>query len=204
MTHSPLLDQLIQQLRMLPGVGPRSAQRMVFQLLLEPKERVRDLAKTLERMIQEIQHCQRCRTYCESPECKLCQNPTRDESLLCIIETPAEMLSLEQSGVYKGRYFVLHGRLSPLDGIGPEALGIPQLLAQLKHPALQEVILATNPTVEGEATAYYLTDIAHKMGKKVSRIAYGVPVGSELEYIDGQTLTHAVLMRQVLARVEGG
>jgi recombination protein RecR len=169
---------------------------MVFQLLSEPKSTLQGLAHTLLRVSEEIDHCQQCRTYTEQPICPLCANPKRDSSVLCVVETPAEMLSLEQSGVFRGHYFILHGRLSPLDGVGPDALGIPVFLERLKNPLLQEIILATNPTVEGEATAYYLTELAMQYQKKISRIAYGVPVGSELEYIDGQTLSHAVLMRQ--------
>lgn len=196
MSFSPLVDQLIQSLRCLPGVGPKSAQRMAFKLLSSKDRREGyQLANVLTQSMDNVQYCQRCRTFSESALCNLCSHPQRDPALLCVVETPADVLAVEQTSTYRGFYFVLRGRLSPLDGIGPRDIGIDQFLERLAEPELQEVILATNPTVEGEATAHYIADLVKQHQKKASRIAYGVPLGGELEYIDGGTLSQALIGR---------
>ncbi len=193
-----LLEQLINALRCLPGVGPKSAQRMAFYLLERGRNSGRNLARTLEKAMTQIGHCNHCRTFCETEVCALCGNPKRDQHLLCIVETPADVLAIEQTGGYKGLYFVLRGHLSPIDGIGPEELGIGELLQRLTTLPLQEVILATNPTVEGEATAHYLATLIKQRGIAISRIAHGVPIGGELEYVDGGTLARALTGRVTL------
>lgn len=198
MSFSPLIQQLINALRRLPGVGPKSAQRMAFHLLERDKEGGRQISRVLDEAIEKVGHCQRCRTLCEESLCRLCDNPVRDHSLLCIVETPVDVLAVEQTGSYRGVYFVLMGHLSPLDGIGPEDIGIELLHFRLKENQIQEVILATNPTVEGEATAHYLAETIKEYGIKVTRIAHGVPFGGELEYIDGGTLTRALVARELL------
>lgn len=197
MNFSPLVEQLIQALRCLPGVGPKSAQRMAFKLLSSSERREGyQLAAILTQAMENVQYCQRCRTFSESALCNLCANSQRDPSLLCVVETPADVLAIEQTSSYRGFYFVLRGHLSPLDGIGPRDIGLDQLLERLAEPQLEEVILATNPTVEGEATAHYVADLVKQHQKKASRIAYGVPLGGELEYIDGGTLSQALVGRQ--------
>lgn len=196
MGYSPALGQLIHKLQLLPGVGPKSAQRMALSLLEKKPAEGLALAAAIQTALERIRRCQGCRTYTETELCQICQDRQRDASLLCVVESPLDLMILEQSSVYAGRYFVMHGRLSPLDGVGPEALGLDQYQALLTDPGLQEVILATNATIEGEATAYYLTDLAKAAGKQVSRLAQGVPMGSELEFIDGRTLSHALLSRQ--------
>lgn len=196
MSFSPLINQLITALRCLPGVGPKSAQRMAFHLLERERSQGLTLAKTLESAIEKIGHCQRCRTLSETDLCSLCINHHRDASLLCVVETPADVIAIEQTGSYRGYYFVLMGRLSPLDGIGPEELGIDQLVKCLNDFPPQEVILATNPTVEGEATAHYLAGLIKQHNINATRIAHGVPMGGELEYIDGNTLTRALAGRE--------
>jgi recombination protein RecR len=191
MNASPLLSQLIEALRCLPGVGPKTAQRMAFQLLLRNRDRGKHLAKTLQDAMHDIQHCQKCRTFSEHLFCQLCQSTTRDSSLLCIVESPADIFAIEQMGNYRGFYFVLMGHLSPLDGIGPNDLGMKELATRFHDEHLKEVILATNPTVEGEATAHYISELIKPYPIKVTRIAHGVPLGGELEYIDSGTLAHA-------------
>lgn len=198
MSFSPLINRLCAALRCLPGVGPKSAQRMVFHLLERNKQGGLELAHLLEEAITKVGHCGSCRTLCEERECRLCANPNRDRSTLCVVETPADVLAVEQTGGYQGVYFVLMGHLSPLDGIGPEDLGVDLFRARLGTGEVQEVILATNPTAEGEATAYYLAEIAKLQAIRVSRIAHGVPFGGELEYTDGSTLARALLARVLL------
>jgi len=198
MQFSPLLTELIEALRCLPGVGPKTAQRMAFQLLERQREKGNYLANTLLAAMQKIDHCRRCRTFSETDICKLCSSSHRDPSLLCIVENPIDLVALEQIGIYRGLYFVLMGRLSPLDGIGPENLGIKELAALLAQGDIKEVILATNPTVEGEATAHYISELAKQYPIKVTRIAHGIPLGSELEYIDSGTLAHAFHGRGVI------
>lgn len=191
MDQPPLLKQLMEALRCLPGVGPKSAQRMAFYLLERDREGGRRLAGMLARAMEEIGHCSRCRTLSESDTCSLCANPRRDAGLLCVVETPAEVWAIEQAIGYSGLYFVLNGRLSPLDGIGPREIGLDRLEQRLAEGRVTELILATNPTVEGEATAQYIAEMARSRGVKATRIAHGVPLGGELEYVDSGTLSHA-------------
>ena len=181
MLYPPSLERLIEALRGLPGVGPKSAQRMAFHLL----ERDRD--------------CRRCRMFAEGELCPVCATPSRDRSLLCVVESPADVVAIEQSASYRGCYFVLMGHLSPLDGVGPAEIGIEAFERLLAAGEVREVILATNPTVEGEATAHFLAEVVAKAGLRASRIAHGVPVGGELEYVDGGTLAHALAGRQTLS-----
>ena len=188
---SPLLDELVQALRCLPGVGAKSAQRMAFHLLERDRAGARRLAEKLVLAADRIGQCSRCRTFSEEPVCALCRASGRDDELLCVVESPADLYAVEQATGYRGRYFVLHGRLSPLDGRGPKELGLHQLADRLAEGQVRELIVATNPTVEGEATAHYLAEIARAAGISPTRIAHGVPVGGELEYIDRSTLAHA-------------
>jgi len=194
--HSPHLAQLIDALRPLPGVGPKTAQRMAFQLLQEGRPGARALADALDAALESVVRCRRCRMLTESELCSICSATQREATLLCAVESPADVVAIEASGSYRGRYFVLMGHLSPLDGIGPEQLGLRELEAILDEGGVRELILATNSTVEGEATAHYLGELAGQRGIRASRIAYGVPVGGELEYVDGGTLAHALAGRQ--------
>lgn len=199
MSFSPLLEQLINALRCLPGVGPKTAQRMAFQLLGKKRENGKELAKILLNAMENIGHCQQCHTFSETTLCRLCTTPHRDQSLLCIVETPVDMIAVEQSGHYRGLYFVLMGHLSPLDGIGPADLGLNQLDQLLAKGLIKEVILATNTTVEGEATAHYLSEhIKQSHAISITRIAYGVPLGGELEFVDSGTLTRSFANREVV------
>ncbi|MCU0971373.1 MAG: recombination mediator RecR [Gammaproteobacteria bacterium] len=186
-----LLQRLIEGLRCLPGVGPKSAQRMAFHLLERDREGGRELARVLGEAMERIGHCRRCRTLTDAEICPHCANPNRDDGLLCVVETPTEALAVEQATGFKGRYFVLGGRLSPLDGIGPRELGLDLLRTRLAEGVVRELILATNPTVEGAATAHYIGEMAKEAGVVVTRIAHGVPLGGELDYVDGGTLAHA-------------
>ncbi|MGJ0429691.1 recombination mediator RecR [Methylobacter sp.] len=186
-----LLGQLIQNLCCLPGVGPKTAQRMAFQLLQRNRDGARILAETLLRAVDEIVYCRECRTLTEDNLCEICADSSRDDSVICIVENPADVWIIDQSTAFKGRYFVLHGRLSPLDGIGPDELGLDVLEQRLATGSVKELILATNLTVEGEATAYFIGELAKKYHVQASRIAHGVPMGGELEYIDSSTLSHA-------------
>jgi recombination protein RecR len=198
MLYPPSLLRLIDALRILPGVGPKSAQRMAFHLLERNRLGAQALATALQSASKEIGQCQRCRMFAEAELCPVCASTSRDQSLLCVVESPADVVAVEQSASYKGRYFVLMGHLSPLDGIGPEELGLMQLERLLKEGEIKEVILATNPTVEGEATAHYIAELANRHQVKPSRIAHGVPVGGELEYVDGGTLAHALAGRHAI------
>ncbi len=191
MSHSPLIGRLIEALRALPGVGPKSAQRMAYHLLERDRPGARRLAEALVEAVEKVGHCRDCRTLTEAELCPVCSSARRDRSLLCIVESPTDVQALEQSTGYQGLYFVLLGHLSPLDGIGPEDIGLDQLAARLDQGEVKEVILATNPTVEGEATAHYIGEMVHQRGIRVTRIAHGVPLGGELEYVDGGTLSHA-------------
>ncbi len=193
---SPAIERLVEALRCLPGVGPKSAQRMVFHLLERDREGGRRLAAALATAMEQVGHCQQCRTFTESELCRHCASAERDRSLLCVVETPADVLAVEQGTGYRGLYFVLMGHLSPLDGIGPDQLGLDRLKARLAEGEVQEVILATNPTVEGEATAHYVAELARSQGIRATRIAHGVPLGGELEFVDGGTLAHAFSGRQ--------
>ena len=198
MKHPPSLTRLIDALRMLPGVGPKTAQRMAFHLLQDGRDGARVLADSLTVALSRIARCTRCRMFTETETCFVCSSPQRDAGLLCVVESPADVVAIEQSAGYRGRYFVLMGHLSPLDGIGPEQLGVPALEALLDEGGVREVILATNPTVEGEATAHFLSELARARGLRATRIALGVPIGGELEYIDGGTLAHALAGRHSL------
>lgn len=198
MRYPPRLTGLIEALRRLPGVGPRSAQRMAFHLLEKDREGATVLAAAIEAAIEGIGRCERCRMFAETPLCETCRAPTRDAALLCVVETPADVVAVEAGSGYNGRYFVLMGHLSPLDGIGPEELGLAQLEAILDEGSIAEVILATNPTVEGDATAHFIGGLCGGRGIRASRIAHGVPVGGELEYVDSGTLSHAFAGRHEL------
>jgi len=198
MQHSPHLTRLIEALRALPGVGPKSAQRMAFHLLQEGRPGARVLTAALDAALASVARCRRCRMLTEGELCTICAAPLRDATLLCAVESPADVVAVESSGSYRGRYFVLMGHLSPLDGVGPEQLGSRELEAILAQGAVRELIIATNSTVEGEATAHYLSEVAARHGIRASRIAHGVPVGGELEYVDGGTLAHALAGRQSL------
>lgn len=198
MVTEPLLSQLIEALRCLPGVGPKSAQRMALHLLERDRAGGRHLASVLQEAMQNIGRCEQCRDLTEQTLCAVCSNPRRDPSLLCVVESPVDVLALEQATAYQGLYYVLLGRLSPLDGIGPGELGLDRLAERLEKTPPAELIIATNPTVEGEATAYYLQKMAQKHSIRTTRIAHGVPLGGELEYIDQSTLAHAFGSRQLL------
>jgi len=198
MKFSPQLSRLIEALRALPGVGPKTAQRMAFHLLQEGRPGAHSLAAALQAALESVRRCQRCRMLTEDELCLICASPQRDASLICVVESPADVVAVEQSGSYRGLYFVLMGHLSPLDGIGPEQLGARDLDAILAEGGVQELILATNSTVEGEATAHFLSELALRRGVRASRIAHGVPMGGELEYVDGGTLAHALAGRQLL------
>jgi recombination protein RecR len=191
-SDSPAIEGLKQALRRLPGVGPKSAQRMAFHLLARDRDGARQIAEALRVAIERVGHCRRCNDFSEEEICPLCASERRDHSLLCVVESPADLSSIEQSSAYNGQYFVLMGRLSPLDGIGPEEIGIQRLEALLDEGRVKEVILATNLTVEGEATAHYISELARARGIRATRIAYGVPVGGELEYTDRGTLARAL------------
>lgn len=188
---TPAIEGLKQALRRLPGVGPKGAQRMALHLLERDREGARQIAEALQHALAKVVHCQRCNNLTEQELCAICSSPRRDRSLLCIVESPADLMALEQAGVYHGLYFVLMGHLSPLDGIGPEELGIPRVEALFDEGSIKELILATNLTVEGEATAHYLGELARSRKIRTTRIAYGVPVGGELEYVDQGTLARA-------------
>ncbi len=196
MSDQPLLQQLMEALRCLPGVGPKSAQRMAFYLLERDREGGRNLSTILAKAMERIGNCSRCRTLSEQEVCSICANKNRDDSLLCVVETPAELLIIEQAIDYRGRYFVLGGHLSPLDGIGPREIGLDKLEQRLNEGSVSELILATNTTVEGEATAHYISEMAHSHEIRTTRIAHGVPLGGELEYVDGGTISHAFAGRQ--------
>lgn len=186
------VDDLIDALRCLPGVGPKSAQRMAFHLLNRDRAAAEQLGAAIADALGGIGRCATCRMFCEDDACRFCTPARTAGGQLCIVETPADLMALESGTAYRGRYFVLMGRLSPLDGVGPDELGLAQLQALLDQGEVREMIVATNPTVEGEATAYYVAEMAKAGGIKVSRIAHGVPIGGELEYADGGTLTHAL------------
>jgi recombination protein RecR len=196
MSFSPAIENLIDALRCLPGVGPKSAQRMTLHLLERDREGAGSLASALGEAIDKVGHCTECRNFTELDICEICIDNKRDKSTLCVVETPADVLAVEASSSFRGLYFVLMGHLSPIDGIGPEEIGLDKLHQRVVNEGIEEVILATNPTVEGEATAYYLTDLLQPERVQVSRIAHGVPLGGELEYVDGSTLAHALSGRR--------
>jgi len=191
---SPLINQLVTSLTILPGVGPKSAQRLALYLLEKDKAGAAMLVQHLNEALEKVGHCQQCRNLTENDLCPVCDDAKRNHEQLCVVETPAEVLAIEQTG-FRGRYFVLFGRLSPIEGIGPDALGLDKLKALVIKNQVKEVILATNPTVEGEATAQYIQQLLFSLDVVVSRIAHGVPLGGELEYVDGGTLAHALAGR---------
>lgn len=189
---TPLLQQLIDALRVLPGVGPKSAQRMAFALLERNREGGLQLGAALNAAMTKVGHCQQCRTFSETDLCSICADPARaEDGIICVVGSAADQLAIEQTGQFSGRYFVLQGYLSPLDGIGPQDLGLDKLQQLFADNKVRELILATNPTVEGDATAFYIAELCHRQNVKVSRIAQGIPVGGELEFVDGTTLSHA-------------
>jgi len=198
MSYSPLLIRLIDSLRCMPGVGRKSAQRIAFHLLERDRGGATTLAAALADAMEGIGHCKQCRMFTEHDLCSICSATGRDDSMLCTVESPADVMAVEDSTGYRGRYFVLMGHLSPLDGIGPEDLGLPLLEDRLKTGSIVELIIATNPTVEGDATAHFLVELAGRHKISASRIAHGVPLGGELEYVDGGTLSHAFAGRRVV------
>jgi recombination protein RecR len=195
---SRLLGELIDALRCLPGVGAKSAQRMAFQLLERERQGGLRLAAALESAMRDVGNCTRCRNFSETPVCSLCSSPSRDAQVLCVVESPSDLAAIEGATGYRGHYFVLLGRLSPLDGLGPDELGLPLLVERLGEGDIAEMIIATNPTVEGEATAHYIGQLARAAGIRATRLAHGVPLGGELEFVDRGTLAHAFGSRQSL------
>ncbi len=196
MSSSPSLDALIEALTCLPGIGRKSAQRMALYLIDRNREGARAIADRIVAALDKVGHCEQCRNFSDQALCGICSNDKRNQRLLCVVETPADVLAIESAGSFDGRYFVLMGKLSPLDGVGPEQLGLDRLAEQLREQNIDEVILATNPTLEGEITARYIADLAAQQGIATSRIAHGVPVGGELEFVDGGTLSQAFSGRQ--------
>lgn len=196
-TGSPLLTELIDALRCLSGVGAKSAQRMAFQLLERDREGGQRLAKAMDAAMQHIGNCSRCRNFSEKDVCGLCANSHRDRNVLCVLESPADLSAIEQATDYRGQYFVLQGRLSPLDGMGPKELGLDLLVRRLEEGEIEEMIIATNSTVEGQATAHYLAQLAAAADIRATHLAQGVPLGGELEYVDRSTLAHAFGSRQI-------
>lgn len=196
---SAKFDDLVQRLRVLPGVGPKSAQRMALHLLSRNRQGGHALALALDTAMQDIQQCSVCRSFSDHTICEICSSSQRDERLLCVVESPADVMAIEHSGSYRGRYFVLGGHLSPLDGVGPDQLGIPLLLKRVQQEPIEEMIVATNATIEGQATAHYLQEVVKQQPRvlplSVSRIAQGVPQGGELEYVDSHTLSQALQYR---------
>lgn len=199
MEPSAALQSLIDALRALPGVGPKSAQRMAYHLLQRDRDGAQRLAASLQRALERIRHCDKCNNFSEQPVCELCASPRRDAERLCVVESPADLLRMEQTLAYAGLYFVLLGRLSPLDGIGPRELHLDRLVKRACDGVVKEVILATNFTVEGEATAHYLSELLRSRGLQITRIARGLPVGGELEHVDSGTLAQAMFERRALA-----
>lgn len=197
---APLLDQLIAALRILPGVGPKSAQRMAYHVLERDRERAAELARLLAEAVEVIGRCESCRDFSQDPLCRVCQSSGRERSQLCVVESPADRLAIEQATGFRGLYFVLLGRLSPLDGIGPQELGLEHLGQRLATGEISELIIATSATVEGEATAHYLAQLARRHGVQPSRLAQGLPLGGELEYVDRGTLSHAFGSRAEVPR----
>lgn len=197
MQFSPLISELINAFKILPGVGPKSAQRMAFHLLERNRQGALNLSHVLHDAMEQVKNCQSCRTFTEASICTICANPARlDSAQLCVVESPQDVLSIEQTSEFKGRYFVLMGHLSPIDGIGPSDIGLEELAKLLDSGSYKEVILATNPTVEGEATAHYIAQMCKSHDIQATRLAHGVPVGGELEYVDGNTMIHAFTGRR--------
>ena len=196
MLFSPTLDRLVEALRRLPGIGPKTALRLTFHILTMEDSTVEELARALVEAKQKVKHCTRCRNLTEDDLCPICRDERRDSTLLCIVQEPRDILVIEKTGQFRGRYFVLHGALSPLEGLGPSELKIPLLLQQLKTGKIREIIVATNPNVEGDATAFYLADVIKPLNIKVTRIGFGLPVGGDLEYADELTMARALEARR--------
>jgi recombination protein RecR len=196
MRNPPALEYLVESLRCLPGVGPKSALRMAYHLLQRDRKGAAMLAEALNNALQVVSHCSRCNNFSEQPVCPLCASGKRDGSLLCVVEMPTDLLMLEQSHAYQGMYFVLMGRLSPLDGVGPKEIHLDRLIKRAQDGIVEEIILATNYTAEGEATAHYVSQLLHARGLKVSRIARGLPMGGEIEHVDSGTLAQAMMERR--------
>jgi recombination protein RecR len=197
MVEQTLLEQLVEALRVMPGIGRKSAQRIAHQLLQRNRDGAKHLSRILEDAMERIGHCQRCRTYTENKLCHLCESTKRDDSIICVVENPSDVDSIEEAN-YRGRYFVLLGHLSPLDGIGPDDIGLNDFQSLLENEELTEVILATSTTVEGEATAHFISEMVKARGKQVTRIAHGVPMGGELEYVNSMTIAHALDGRKAI------
>lgn len=198
MAFSPLLDELVESLRCLPGVGQKTAQRMAFHLLERGRSGGTRLSQALSRAMEGVRRCENCQNFADTEICGICEKPERRNGTLCVVESPSDLLAIEQAGDYRGGYFVLMGHLSPIDGIGPQEIGIERLLARVEKEGVSELILATNPTVEGEATAHYIADRLADREILITRLAHGIPVGGELGYVDGFTLTHAFRGRKPL------
>jgi len=199
MAFSPLVDELVESLRCLPGVGQKTAQRMAFHLLERGRSGGVRLAGALNQAMDGVRRCDSCQNFADTELCPICEKPERRNGTLCVVESPSDLLAIEQAGDYKGSYFVLMGHLSPIDGVGPEEIGIERLLDRVHSEGVTEMILATNPTVEGEATAHYIADRLDGRNVLITRLAHGIPVGGELGYVDGFTLTHAFRGRKPLA-----
>ena len=196
MNPSPLLAELVTALQYLPGIGPKSAQRIAFHLLQQNRDRALQLSNIMAEAARKIENCVSCRTFTEREKCGICDNPDRDSSVICVVENPLDVQAVESASDYRGCYFVLHGRLSPIDGVTPERIGIPLLQKRLQEEMVEEMIVATGTTMEGEATAHFLKEIATSNGVRATRIAHGVPLGGELEYVDGSTLSRAINSRR--------
>ncbi len=191
-----LLNKLIQAFKILPGIGEKSAQRMAFHILEKNKEGGKNLAKLINESVEYIRNCSECRNLTEEAVCDICSDEKRNKKLICVVESPTDVLAIENSGCFKGKYFVLMGRLSPIDGVAPEDLGIPKLIERVKSSEIDEIIIATSPTIEGDATSFYIKDQIDENSIVISRIAYGVPMGGELEYVDNTTLGRAIQGRR--------
>ena len=193
-----MLNRLVEALRCLPGVGPKSAQRMVFHLLQHQRQRGLHLASCLEQAMNNIYHCERCANYTEQKICTLCQNPNRDSSLLCVVESPADVSAIEQSNAFQGKYFVLMGKISPLDGLGPEDIGLPRLKNLIIQEEIKEVILALSPSVEGQTTIHFIQQLLRDLSINITQLAHGIPSGGELEFLDGNTIGNALRNRAII------
>ena len=194
--ENSLLNQLIQAFKILPGIGEKSAQRMAFHLLEKNREGGRNLAKLINESVENIRNCSECRNLTEDVVCHICSDEKRNKKLICVVESPTDVLAIENSGSFNGKYFVLMGRLSPIDGVTPQDLGIPKLIERIKSSDIDEIIIATSPTIEGDATSFYIKDQLNDNNILISRIAYGVPMGGELEYVDNTTLGRAIQGRR--------
>ena len=194
--ENSLLNQLIQAFKILPGIGEKSAQRMAFHILEKNREGGKNLARLINDSVENIRNCSECRNLTEEAICDICSDEKRNKKIICVVESPTDVLAIENSGSFKGKYFVLMGRLSPIDGVTPQDLGIPKLIERVKSSDIDEIIIATSPTIEGDATSFYIKDQLNENKILISRIAYGVPMGGELEYVDNTTLGRAIQGRR--------